>query len=404
MILEQLALSGFRNYEKTDLDFTKGVNVFLGENAQGKTNLIESIYFLGLARSHRTAKDKELIGWDQDFANVSGLVRTEYNNYPLEISLSKQGKKAKMNHLEQPKLSHYIGNLNIILFAPEDLEIVKGPPAIRRRFIDTELGQMSPLYLHHLVEFQRILKQRNHYLKQSNQPKQFDSIFFDILTEQLAEEASHVIYERNQFAKELEKLAQVIQSDISLGKEDLTIEYITSISKEALSQKKSIYSELMDLFDKNREKELRRQTSLVGPHRDELAFYVNGRNVQSFGSQGQQRTTALSVKLAEIDLMKQMTSEYPVLLLDDVLSELDDNRQTHLLKAIEDKAQVFLTTTSLDGVKIELLQDPKIFHVSNGQIEIDSDYQGNEEESQEINQDNQYDDENLDNEVKESDV
>lgn len=371
MLLDNIELKGFRNYDVADVDFSEGVNVFLGENAQGKTNMMESIYFLALARSHRTAKDKELIGWDKDFAKVSGLVKTARDTYPLEIVLSKKGKKAKINHLEQPKLSHYIGHLNIILFAPEDLEIVKGSPSIRRRFIDIELGQMSTIYLHHLVEYQKILKQRNHYLKQAGNSKKFDTVYLDILTEQLANEGSHVLYERFKFTKQLENWAEPIQNEISQTKESLTIKYVTSVDDEYLGQKESIYEELMRLYKDNEEKEKYRQTTIIGPHRDDLEFYVNERNVQTYGSQGQQRTTALSVKLAEIELMKEMTSEYPILLLDDVLSELDDNRQTHLLKAIENKVQTFLTTTSLDGVKIDLLNKPKIFNVSNGHISVD---------------------------------
>lgn len=369
MLLENLQLKGFRNYDQADVTFSPGVNIFLGANAQGKTNMMESIYFLALARSHRTAKDKELIGWEKDFAKVTGSVKTQLNRFPLEIVVSNKGKKAKMSHLEQPKLSNYIGHLNIILFAPEDLEIVKGSPAVRRRFIDMELGQMSTIYLHHLVEYQKILKQRNQYLKQSNDSKNFDSIYLDILTEQLANEGAHVLYDRYRFTDMLEKWAQPIQSEISQTSEELTIKYVSPIDSQIFSQKESIYEELMRLYKENEDREKYRQITTVGPHRDDLEFYINGRNVQTYGSQGQQRTTALSVKLAEIELMKEMTDEYPILLLDDVLSELDDDRQTHLLKAIENKVQTFLTTTSLDGVNTDLLNQPKIFKVSNGQIE-----------------------------------
>lgn len=374
MLLEHLKLKGFRNYDSAEVEFTPGVNVFLGENAQGKTNMMESIYFLALARSHRTSKDKELIGWNNDFAKVEGLVKTSRDSFPLEIIVSNKGKKAKINHLEQPKLSKYIGHLNIILFAPEDLEIVKGSPAIRRRFIDMELGQMNPIYLHHLVEYQKILKQRNQYLKQSNDPQNFDKVYLEILTEQLANEGSHVLHERSKFTQQLEKWAQPIQNEISQSKEELTVKYICPVSSEILSQKESIYDELIRLYRENEHQEKYRQTTIVGPHRDDLEFFVNGHNVQTFGSQGQQRTTALSIKLAEIELMKEMTKEYPILLLDDVLSELDDNRQTHLLKSIENKVQTFLTTTSLDGIRIDLLKQPKIFHVKNGEIASDDEW------------------------------
>lgn len=375
MWLETIELSGFRNYQETALTFSDGVNVFLGQNAQGKTNMMESIYFLALARSHRTTSDKELINWEADFTRVSGKINSKGSTFPLAISLSNKGKQAKVNHLEQKKLSQYVGHLNIILFAPEDLELVKGSPAVRRQFIDRELGQMSAVYLHHLVSYQEILKQRNQYLKEYKASQSFDLVYLDILTEQLATEGAEVLERRLNFTEKLNEWAAPIQQDISQGKEKLDIQYKTTLSLSNDSQKSSIYRQLLDKYEESKQRELDRGTTIIGPHRDDLVFYVNDKNIQTYGSQGQQRTTALSVKLAEIELMKEMTGEYPVLLLDDVLSELDNRRQTHLLKTIEKKVQTFLTTTSLDGVDINLLNEPKIFHVSAGQIvkkEVDS--------------------------------
>jgi DNA replication and repair protein RecF len=372
MYLKNLALTGFRNYTKAEVSFHPSINVFLGENAQGKTNMMESIYVLAMARSHRTNNDKELIGWNQEFTKIAGQIEKKNTSFPLEIVLSKKGKKAKLNHLEQKKLSGYIGHLNVILFAPEDLSLVKGAPAVRRKFIDMEMGQMSAIYLHHLVEYQKVLKQRNQYLKQSKFNQRFDEVYLDILTEQLAAEGSEVLFERFRFTKKLEEWARGIHKEISQEKETLHIEYASSLKTEDKEDKEQIMQEFLQQYKKNQARELDQGTTLIGPHRDDIRFYVNKKNVQTYGSQGQQRTTALSVKLAEIELMHEMTGEYPVLLLDDVLSELDDDRQTHLLKAIQDKVQTFLTTTSLDGVKKELLNEPRIFRVKNGQIEQES--------------------------------
>lgn len=166
MHLEEIKLANYRNYETADVSFSEGINVFLGENAQGKTNLMEAIYVLAMTRSHRTSNDKELIHWQEDFARLTGRIQKKNTSFPLEITISSKGKKAKFNHLEQKKLSDYIGKLNVILFAPEDLSLVKGSPSVRRKFLDMEMGQMSPIYLHHLVNYQHILKQRNNYLKQ----------------------------------------------------------------------------------------------------------------------------------------------------------------------------------------------------------------------------------------------
>ena len=374
MYLESIQLKNYRNYEKAEATFSPGMNVFIGENAQGKTNLMESIYVLAMARSHRANSDKELIKWSSDFTKISGRIKKDRSDFPLEIVVSKKGKSARFNHLEQKKLSSYIGHLNVILFAPEDLSLVKGSPSVRRKFLDMELGQMNRLYLHHLVDYQRVLKQRNQYLKQISRGKKADPIYLDVLTEQLAREASVVLLERVKFVDQLQIWAQPIHSDISRKKENLTISYVSSIPIEEIKNKDKevIYKEILMHWKTQSEREKDQGTTLSGPHRDDLIFIVNEKNIQTFGSQGQQRTTALSIRLAEIELMYKMTGEYPVLLLDDVLSELDDERQTHLLKTFENKVQTFLTTTSLDGVKMNLLEKPKVFYIEGGQVEKES--------------------------------
>ena len=322
-----------------------------------------------MSRSHRTSRDRELIRWDSEFAKVKGLLKKKSHSVPLEIILSKRGKQAKLNHLEQKKLSDYIGQLNVILFAPEDLSLVKGSPSVRRKFIDMELGQMNKIYLYHLSQFQQVLKQRNQFLKQARFNKKYDTIFLDVLTDQLATEAAEVLHSRFKFVNQLSDLANAVQKDISNEKETLSISYKTSSSANEMMTVEEIFNHLKEDYEKNVSQELDQGTTTVGPHRDDLVFHVNDRNVQTYGSQGQQRTTALSLKLAEIELMREMTGEYPILLLDDVLSELDDSRQTHLLKSIQNKVQTFITTTSLDGVQMDLLDDPFIFYVDDGSIE-----------------------------------
>lgn len=368
MYLKDIALQNFRNYESLELSFSPSINVLIGENAQGKTNLIESIYFLAMSRSHRTSKDRELIRWESDFAKVKGELNKKSHSVPMEIILSKRGKNAKLNHLEQKKLSNYIGQLNVILFAPEDLSLVKGSPSIRRKFIDMELGQMNKIYLHHLVQYQQILKQRNQFLKQAKYSPKFDQIYLDVLTEQLAAEGAEVLFYRFKFVNQLNAWAQQVQIDISNGKEHLKITYkaLPDITDELSIEE--IFNRLKELYKSAQQQEIDQGTTTLGPHRDDLIFYVNGKNVQRYGSQGQQRTTALSLKLAEIELMNEITGEYPILLLDDVLSELDDSRQTHLLSSIQNKVQTFITTTSLDGVQMELLNHPLIFYVDEGTI------------------------------------
>ena len=368
MKLTNLQLQNFRNYESVQLEFTDGVHVFIGENAQGKTNLMESIYALAMTKSHRTTNDKELIGWNKEFATIKGTVEKTTKKTNLELQFSKKGKIAKVNYLEQKRLSSYLGNLNVILFAPENLTLVKGSPQNRRKFVDMELGQMSSLYLYDLVEYNRVLKQRNTYLKQLAIKKKQPDEYLEVLSEMLSELASKIVFHRLDFMKQLEALAIPIHDQLSLGREKFSVSYQATIPLEdglTPSQMKEIY---IDQFKKNQTREADQATTLIGPHRDDLIFYLNEVPVQTYGSQGQQRSTVLSLKLAEIELMKLSTGEYPLLLLDDVLSELDDDRQTHLIKAIENKVQTFITTTSLDGIKQQFINEPVVIPIEKGTI------------------------------------
>ena len=368
MKLTNLQLQNFRNYESVQLEFTDGVHVFIGENAQGKTNLMESIYALAMTKSHRTTNDKELIGWNKEFATIKGTVEKTATKTNLELQFSKKGKIAKVNFLEQKRLSSYLGNLNVILFAPENLTLVKGSPQNRRKFVDMELGQMSSLYLYDLVEYNRVLKQRNTYLKQLAIKKKQPDEYLEVLSEMLSELASKIVFHRLDFMKQLEALAIPIHDQLSLGREKFSVSYQATIPLEdglTPSQMKEIY---INQFKKNQTREADQATTLIGPHRDDLIFYLNEIPVQTYGSQGQQRSTVLSLKLAEIELMKLSTGEYPLLLLDDVLSELDDDRQTHLIKAIENKVQTFITTTSLDGIKQQFINEPVVIPIEKGTI------------------------------------
>jgi DNA replication and repair protein RecF len=368
MYIEELALKDYRNYEKLSVEFENKVNVILGENAQGKTNVMESIYVLAMAKSHRTSNDKDLIRWDQEYAKIEGRVQKHHSSLPLQLVISKKGKKAKCNHIEQQKLSQYVGNMNVVMFAPEDLNLVKGSPQVRRRFIDMEIGQVSPIYLHDMSQYQKILQQRNHFLKMMQIKKQTDQTMLEILTEQFIDMAAKIVMKRFEFLRLLQEWAKPIHNGISRGLEALEISYKPSVDVlegQDLSKMKACFEEK---FSKVRMREIERGTTLFGPHRDDLLFFVNGRDVQTFGSQGQQRTTALSVKLAEIELIHSEIREYPILLLDDVLSELDDYRQSHLLNTIQGRVQTFVTTTSVDGIHHQTLREASTYEVESGVI------------------------------------
>ncbi|WP_404406535.1 DNA replication/repair protein RecF [Jeotgalibacillus malaysiensis] len=366
MHIEQLTLTQYRNYDGLTLKFDNNVNVILGENAQGKTNVMESIYVLAMAKSHRTSNDKDLIQWDEEYAKIEGRVMKQHGALPMELVISKKGKKAKVNHLEQSKLSRYVGHMNVVMFAPEDLHLVKGSPQVRRRFIDMEIGQVSAVYLHDSSLYQKILLQRNHYLKQLQARKQTDQTMLDVLTDQFVEMAAKIVVRRFQYLKLLQEWAEPIHKGISRGLETLEVVYKPSVQVTADQQLKEVEAVFREKLESIRQREIDRGVTLAGPHRDDLQFLVNGHDVQTFGSQGQQRTTALSIKLAEIELIHAEIGEYPILLLDDVLSELDDYRQSHLLNTIQGKVQTFVTTTSVEGIDHQTLNEATTFIVENG--------------------------------------
>ncbi|SDK23238.1 DNA replication/repair protein RecF [Sediminibacillus albus] len=368
MHIHQLALKNYRNYDQMTLKFDDKINVIIGENAQGKTNLMEAIYVLAFSKSHRTPRDKELVQWEKEYAKIEGSVFKRNRYFPLEIVISSKGKKAKLNHLEQRRLSDYIGALNVVMFAPEDLNLVKGSPQVRRRFIDMEIGQIQPTYIYHLGQYQKILKQRNFLLKSLQRNQQSDRTMLQVLTEQLIEHAAFIIEKRFTFLDLLRKWAGPIHNGISRGIEQLEINYHGSIEVSEESNREKITTIYHERFAEMENREVERGSTLIGPHRDDLIFHVNGKDVQTYGSQGQQRTTALSLKLAEIELIFNEVGEYPILLLDDVLSELDDFRQSHLLNTIQGKVQTFVSTTSVEGIKHETLEKAELFRIENGKL------------------------------------
>ncbi|AMY05837.1 DNA replication and repair protein RecF [Staphylococcus condimenti] len=368
MKLTALQLENYRNYEEVVLDCHPDVNILIGENAQGKTNLLESIYTLALAKSHRTSNDKELIRFNAEYAKIEGELSYRHGKMPLTMFITKKGKKVKVNHLEQHRLTQYVGHLNVVLFAPEDLNIVKGSPQVRRRFIDMELGQISAVYLNDLSQYQRILKQKNNYLKQMQMKQKTDRTMLEVLNQQFAEYALKITLKRAHFINELETLAKPIHSSITDERETLDLEYRPSLKLSEETDEAKLYEEVQKLLQDNMEREIERGVALYGPHRDDLGFKVNEMDAQTYGSQGQQRTTALSIKLAEIELINIEVGEYPILLLDDVLSELDDSRQTHLLSTIQDKVQTFVTTTSVEGIDHEIMKHAKLYRINQGEI------------------------------------
>ncbi|QSO50868.1 DNA replication/repair protein RecF [Alicyclobacillus curvatus] len=367
MKIDRLTLENFRNYETGDVVLKDGVNVFIGENAQGKTNALEAIYFLAMGKSHRTAKDSECILSTADKASVRGEITVKGNPHVLQVEITPNGKRASVNGVSQSKMTDFLGHFQVVLFAPEDLQLVKGSPGVRRRFIDMELGQTHPKYLYHLTQYNHVLQQRNTLLKQST----VDWDYIAVFDEQLAEHGAEVTLRRRRFIEEMKKYARDIHENIARGRESLHIAYqpsIRALDDGAPDSVKALTDHYLGLLHAKRQQDFQTGHTTVGPHRDDMVFFIDDKPVQSFASQGQQRTVALSIRLAEIEFIYHEVGDYPVLLLDDVLSELDDHRQTNLVISMHEKVQTIITTTSLAPFHGMLEGQMRLFHVHSGII------------------------------------
>lgn len=367
MLLKTLTLEHYRNIEQLRLEASPDVNILIGENAQGKTNILESLFVLALMRSHRTHRDRELIGWERERAVIAADLVRRLGDVSLHLVITKQGKKARVNGLEQRKLSQFVGTMNVVMFAPEDLEIVKGAPGVRRRFMDMEIGQVHPSYLHHLQQYQRIVAQKNNYFKKAG-PGGGNDLMLDVWNEQQARFGVKIVRSRQHFITKLQAWAEQIHRGITGGREQLAVTYKPSVDFGDEEDETVLINQFMIKLSQAKEQEARRGMCLIGPHRDDLSFAVNGKDVFAFGSQGQQRTVSLSLKLAELELIRAEVGEYPILLLDDVLSELDRQRQSQLIDTFRGKVQTFITTTSIDSIEAASLKDAKLFRVEAGRV------------------------------------
>lgn len=357
MIIESIELKNYRNYEHLQLELSPGTNIFYGDNAQGKTNILESVYVCCTTKSHKGSKDKEMIRFGEDEAHIKLTVRKQDVPYRIDMHLKKnKAKGIAINGIPIRKASELFGIVNVVFFSPEDLNIIKNGPAERRRFLDLELCQLNKLYVHGLIQYNRVVTQRNKLLKELSFHPEYEETL-DIWDLQLAQYGRQVIEYRTDFVKQLNEMIVGIHNQLSGGKEHLEIFYEPNVEAEHLE----------DALAKNRDSDLRQRTTGIGPHRDDISFIVNGIDIRRFGSQGQQRTAALSLKLAEIELVKYLVKDYPVLLLDDVLSELDGSRQEHLLAGI-DHIQTMITCTGLEDFLSHRFPIDKIYKVVEGTV------------------------------------
>lgn len=362
MYISDISIKNFRNYESLNLDFKDGINIIIGNNGQGKTNLLESIYVLGITKSHRSFIDNNLIQKGKKISKIKGNIVINNISKNLEIILKSKEKNLKIDNNMIKKNSDYISNMNLIIFYPEDLDLIKGSPNIRRRFLNLELSQLYSVYLNISNDYNKLLKMRNDYLKNNY----FDYNYFEILTNYLIEKAVLIYKMRKKFIDKLNLNIDNIFNDIT-GIENLKIKYktIPEFDDFEIDNLKLI---LKEKFDNNLEKERKLKSTILGPHRDDIEFYIDKLNLKNYGSQGQQRVAILSLKLSEIEIFKNYKKETPILLLDDVFSELDEIKKNNLLNYLKNNIQTIITTTDLNNINEKLIEKAKIIKIDNGKI------------------------------------
>jgi DNA replication and repair protein RecF len=365
MIIKNLQLKHFRNYEALDINFNKKINIFVGNNAQGKTNIIESIYTLAITKSHRTHLDANLIQRDCKSSRVKGLIRKhgETDDSELEILFNCKGKKVSINKKPIRKISDYISYFNVIIFHPDDLDILKGSPSERRKFLNIEIGQLDNRYLAVLNNYNTILKNRNEYLKRITIDK-YDKNYLDIITDQLVNNAIKIYIYRKKFIDDINDAIRNVNEKIK-GFEALEVKYDTSIPiTDAVQMKET----LLNKYRSSLQREIIMSQTMIGPHRDDFIFFANEKNIKEFGSQGQQRMSVLCLKLAEIELFKEKKGEYPVLLLDDIFSELDSDKRHNIIKYLNKRMQIMITTTDISDIEKSILKNASIFKVDKATV------------------------------------
>lgn len=357
MVIKSLKLKNYRNYELLNLTFDPKTNILYGDNAQGKTNILEALYLSGTTKSHRGTKDRNLIQFGREESHLETVVEKNGVLFQIDMHLKKNSPKGiAINKIPIRRAGELFGIVHFVFFSPEDLNIIKEGPAGRRRFIDLELSQLDKVYLSNLSNYNRIINQRNSLLKEIVYQKDLIDTL-DIWDMQLAEYGTKIIERRKKFIDEVNRIIGGIHEKLTGGRENIELSYESSAGELSMEE----------MLRKNRERDIRFKSTSAGPHRDDLCFRVGDLDIRKFGSQGQQRTAALSLKLSEIELVKMLIHDTPILLLDDVLSELDQNRQNYLLDSIHD-IQTVITCTGLDEFVNHRFSINKIFYVKNGTV------------------------------------
>ena len=357
MYVETLALRNFRNYESLDIIFSDKINILYGDNAQGKTNILESIYLSATTRSHKRAKEKDIIRFGEEESHIRLNIKKRDVGHRIDVHLKKIGNKGiAIDGIPIKKSTELFGLINIIIFSPEDLSVVKSSPGERRRFMDMEICQLSRIYYSNLSKYNKILDQRNNTLKQIAYRNGVEDVL-DVWDDQLVDVGSSIIKERQNFINMLNDVIKEIHKNLTSEGEEIELKYEPNVESENFGE----------VLKEKRNIDIKNTTTMSGPHRDDFGIFINNVDVRKYGSQGQQRTAALSLKLAEIELVKKIINDNPILLLDDVMSELDSKRREALLNSIKD-IQTIITCTGYDDFIKQRINVDKIYKISNGKI------------------------------------
>ena len=365
MIIDNLKLKNYRNYKNLDINLDDKLNIFIGDNAQGKSNILESIYVLAVTKSYLGVKDKDLIKEDCEFATLESDVLSHGNMEKLKINLTNNSKKVRINSKEVKRYIDYISKFRVLLFSPDNISMIKDSPNVRRKYLNVEISQMSNEYVRNLQNYNLILGQRNEFLKICRETGRDNDIYLEVLNKKFVSLAVSIMVSRYKFISSINNYIKDIYKEL-MGVENLNIKYVSSIdiSDNITDMEDKFYEKLK----KNYEKEKIYGVTLIGPHRDDFKFYIGNRDMIGYASQGQLRAAVLSLKLSEIEIFKSNTSEYPILLLDDIFSELDIKKKNRLIQYMIDDVQTIITTTDLNMIDDSLVSKAKIFEISKGEV------------------------------------
>ena len=357
MILTKLQLKNFRNYDNLDLNFNKKINIFIGNNAQGKTNILESIYVLSLTKSHRTNKDLYLIKQNSLFTKIIGTINDNDIINKYEVLINENGKRVSINDKPLKKVSEYLSKINAIMFCPDDLEIIKGSPQERRSFFNISISGFNNNYVRYLNEYNKILKTRNEYLKNY---EIVNKDYLDVLTNKLIDLNIYIYNERKKYVETINKYLKDIYKDIT-GKENIILKYDSFMDNDDRN-------ELEDKFNMVYNNELFQKVTLLGIHKDDFSIFIDDVKINNYGSQGQHRIAILCLKLTEIKIYEEEYDKKPILLLDDIFSELDSTKKTNIIKFIKNDLQVFITSTDLNNIDKKIIKEADIYKIDNGKV------------------------------------